>query len=193
MRGGCVDLPAELYADPAHVVHRELELLLIIDKFQGVLGLIGGIGMIGIGSNALSAEEESRFWVENLLRFVFGVFSVTGAIRVSGTKVEAGRSGAEFGLLQCLLEEVNSEAYYVDCVVVAGQFGRFQLFGKERMARGNEKYLILHAWQKASMSLLDVPKLGVQERMRVTVSESICECQRHALLKKHYSETDNPE
>lgn len=52
--------------------------------------------MIDVGAHAFAAEEEARFWIDDLLCVRFVVFAVAGARGVAGAEVEGGGAGAEF-------------------------------------------------------------------------------------------------
>ena len=75
--------------------------------------------MVDVGSHAFSTEEESRFGIDDLLGVRFVVSAVAGALVVAWAEVEGGGAGAEFGLGEFFLEEVDSEADDVDGVIVA--------------------------------------------------------------------------
>lgn len=75
--------------------------------------------MVHVCPNTFSAQEQSSFGVDNLLCFIFSIFSVACSIAVSWAEVQRGRSGTEFGLLQLLLKEMDSETDYMYCVIIA--------------------------------------------------------------------------
>lgn len=75
--------------------------------------------MIGKCSDTFSAKKQSSFGINNLLCFILIVFPVARSIAVARAEIERGRSGAQFGLLEFLLEEMDSQADNMDGVIVA--------------------------------------------------------------------------
>lgn len=75
--------------------------------------------MVGVCPNTFSAQEQSGLRIHYLLCFIFGILSVACSIAVAGADIEGGRTSTELGILEFLLEEMNSKTDYMDGVIVA--------------------------------------------------------------------------